>query len=128
MKKLISIFLLLALVTLLAAACDISGINSSSTGNGTPVHMGLIDFTQPTVTINKGDSLNLINDTATVHIIQNGTWKGDVQENLTEAGAPSVNHLFNGNDSFTVGPFNTAGTFHLLCTVHPGMNLIVIVK
>ena len=28
----------------------------------------------------------------------------------------------------TIGPFNTAGTFHLYCTVHQGMNLTVIVQ
>jgi plastocyanin len=126
-KKLISVVVLLSFVTLLVVACGGSG-NGSGGGNSTDVHMGLVNFVQPTVTISKGSSLNLVNDTATVHLIQNGMWKGSIPEAVQEAGAPTVNHMFNGNDSFTVGPFNSAGTFHLYCTIHDGMNLTVTVQ
>lgn len=32
------------------------------------------------------------------------------------------------NDSAAIGPFNTAGTYHLYCTIHQNMNLTVIVQ
>ncbi len=49
---------------------------------------------------------------------------------MQENGAPVVNNMqFSGSDgSQTIGPFNTIGTFHLYCSVHPGMNLTVIVQ
>ncbi len=31
-------------------------------------------------------------------------------------------------DALAFGPFNVVGTFHIYCTVHPGMNLTVIVQ
>jgi len=86
-------------------------------------------FVQKTVAIKKGDSLTLVDDVATIHIIQNGTWASNgVRKEGKEPGAPTVQVQFQGNDSQTIGPFNTAGTFQLYCTVHPGMNLIVIVQ
>jgi plastocyanin len=45
-----------------------------------------------------------------------------------EPGAPTVNNLqINGNNA-QIGPFNTAGTFHIYCSIHPGMNLTITVK
>jgi len=47
---------------------------------------------------------------------------------MKETNAPSVNVQLNGNDQQTIGPFAAAGTYHLYCTIHPGMNLTVIVQ
>jgi len=33
----------------------------------------------------------------------------------------------NGNNA-QIGPFTTAGTFHIYCSIHPGMNLTITVK
>ncbi len=91
--------------------------------------MGDQNFLQPSVTISKGSNLTLVDDTATVHIIANGSWVNGSPQPMQENGAPVVNNLpFNGNDTKTIGPFNTAGTFHLYCTIHPNMNLTVIVQ
>jgi plastocyanin len=30
--------------------------------------------------------------------------------------------------SVTVGPFTTPGTYHLYCTIHPGITLTIIVQ
>jgi plastocyanin len=92
--------------------------------------MGNQQFVQTTVTIKKGSSIMLVDDVAVIHIVQNGSW--DSKNNAhpaKEAGAPSVQVQFQGaNDSHDIGPFNTAGTFHLYCSVHPGMNLTVTVS
>jgi hypothetical protein len=44
---------------------------------------------------------------------------------MQEYGVPVVNNMqFSGSDgSQTIGPFNTIGTFHLYCSVHPGQRL-----
>ncbi len=126
MKKLIAILVGLGLFTVLtAASCGGSG------GSGGPaVHMGETTFTQPSVTISKGSNLNLIDDVAVLHIISNGSWVNSVAKPAIEANAPTVSNLqFNtAGQSMAVGPFNTAGTYHLYCSVHVNMNLTVIVE
>lgn len=130
----------LALVSMLLVACARPGTETASSGSGSggstdgsssggsTVHMNSTNFVQPTVTISKGSSLTLTDDAAVPHIIQNGSWVNNVAQPAKENGAPSVTAQFNGNDSQKVGPFNTAGTFKLYCTIHSGMNLTVTVQ
>ena len=124
-KKLLAVAVLLALLSMLLAACS---IHADTGPTGPTVHMGGADFLQHSITISKGDSLTLVDDVSVAHTITNGSWVNSVAKSATESGAPSYNQQFGGNDSSTVGPFSTAGTFHLYCTVHPGMNLTVIVQ
>ncbi|HET8842651.1 MAG TPA: plastocyanin/azurin family copper-binding protein [Ktedonobacteraceae bacterium] len=99
-----------------------------ATTNGVPtVHMGAAGFNQPSVTISKGSKLLLVDDSSIEHDILNGTWQNGNPADTQEAGAPVVNIALKG-DSATVGPFNTAGTYHLYCTVHQGMNLTIVVQ
>ncbi len=59
----------------------------------------------------------------------NGTWENGTAQPTREGGAPVVKDVnIGGNSSATIGPFTTAGTFKLYCTVHAGMNLTVIVE
>ena len=123
MRKLIVGLIILGLVTVLAVACGGSGGSAN-------VHLGSSTFLQSSVTISKGDSINLIDDMAVVHIISNGSWMNGVPQPVTESDAPTVSNLqFNSaGQSQMIGPFNTAGTYHFFCSVHPGMNLTVIVQ
>ncbi len=128
MKKLIAIFVALGLLTVLtAASCGGSG---GGAGGGPSVHMGETTFFQPSVTISKGSSLNLIDDVPVLHIIGNGSWVNNVTKPAIEPGAPVVNNvqISSAGQSIAVGPFNTAGTYHLYCSVHLNMNLTVIVQ
>ncbi len=76
-----------------------------------------------------GESLSLVNDAGVMHIIANGSWENNASKAASEAGAPTVNNVqISGNATQNIGPFNTAGTFHFYCTVHPGMNLTVVVQ
>src|SRR5436309_10380521 len=128
MKKLIAAFVVFFLVTIFVVSCSVSASGGSSGGND--VHMGEINFAQSSITISKGSSINLVSDTGVAHIIANGMWVNDTPEPIKEPGAPVVNNLMfsDAGQSQAVGPFNTAGTFHLYCNVHDGMNLKVIVK
>lgn len=127
MKKLTAVFVFFSLVTVLIAAC--SGSSGDGSVSGPAVHMNDTNFVQSSITIKKGDKLTLIDDVAVTHIIENGMWdsNGTAKPKL-ESGAPMVNATFNGNDSQTIGPFNTAGTYHLYCTIHPEMNLTVTIQ
>jgi plastocyanin len=130
MKKLIAIFVGLGLlIVLTAASCAGSG-GGAGTGAGPSVHMGETTFLQPSVTISKGSSLNLIDDVPVLHIIGNGSWVNNATKPAIEPGAPVVNNvqISSAGQSIVVGPFNTAGTFHLYCSVHLNMNLTVIVQ
>ena len=126
MKRLIATCLLFVLVTFLFVACG----GSSGGGGGTvTVHTSGPSFAQASVTLSKGSSLTIVDDDSVMHAIANGTWSNGVAQPMTEPGAPTVNVNLNGNDSqATVGPFNTAGTFHLYCSIHPDMNLTVTVS
>ena len=127
MKKLTAVFVFFSLVTVLIAAC--SGSSGDGSVSGPAVHMNDTNFVQSNIAIKKGDKLTLIDDVAVTHVIVNGMWdrNGTAKPKL-EGGAPLVNATFNGNDSQTIGPFNTAGTYHLYCTIHPEMNLTVTVQ
>ena len=125
-KKVLLATVVFGLLTILFAACTIK--DSSQAAAGPTVHMGGADFLQKSVTIKKGDSVNLVDDSTSPHIIVNGSWDGSTQKPAQEPGAPTVKLQFNGNDSAPMGPFNTAGTFHVYCTIHQGMNLEVIVQ
>ncbi len=125
LKKLLVMLGLSCVLILLLAACG----GSAPTGPN-PVHMGNTQFTQGSITIKKSENITLINDSAFVsHTIANGTWANGAAQPAREAGAPEVNNVqIGGNSSATIGPFTTAGTFKLYCTVHSGMNLTVIVQ
>lgn len=92
--------------------------------------MNATNFTEKSVTVSKGSSLSLVNSSSVIHIISNGTWEnGTTPKPGAEPGAPKVSNMTVATgQTEKVGPFTTAGTFQLLCTVHPGMNLTVIVK
>jgi plastocyanin len=100
----------------------------SGGGNGATVKLGLVTFEQTSVTISKGSMLTLVDTVAVAHIIMNGSWDASgAAKPAKEAGAPTVNQSFSGNDTHQIGPFTTAGTYHLYCTIHQNMNLTVIV-
>ena len=90
--------------------------------------MGVSTFAQSSVNVPKGSKLMLIDDGSFPHILRNGSWENNAPHPATEAGAPSVQNVQVNGSSVEIGPFNTAGTFHIYCTIHPGMNLTVIVQ
>ncbi len=124
-KKMLVGLILCGLFTVVLAGCGIENVNTSALPT---VHMGATDFLQHSITIQKGQMVNLVDDASSTHIITNGSWVNGVAKPAKEPGAPTVNQTYNGNDSAPIGPFNTPGTYHLYCTIHPGMNLTVIVK
>jgi plastocyanin len=142
-KRLVVILLLCSTATLLFVACGgTSTPGGTTTGTPTPessagntgmsdsrneVHMSYQTFVQSSVTISKGSRITPVDGVAVVHQLANGTWDNTAPKLMKETNAPSIDVQLNGKDQQVIGPFTTAGTYHLYCTIHPGMNLTVIV-
>lgn len=105
-------------------------IATASTGSGgePTVHMGPGSFLQSSITVSKGSKLLLVDDGSFLHILTNGSWQNGQPNPAKEPDAPSINNLQINGTSGEIGPFATAGTYHIYCTVHQGMNLTVIVQ
>jgi plastocyanin len=108
---------------------NIGDTTSEQSGSAAEVHMNDTKFLPESITIRQGESVILIADTFMPHFIANGTWQNGAPQPALEPGAPKVDNLqIDGNGSGSIGPFNTAGRFQLYCTIHPGMNLTVVVE
>jgi plastocyanin len=143
LKVLVRFLTILALGSILLAACARPGTTTntpgttptasgSGGGGGTTggcasgtVHMDASNFTQNCVNISKGSKVSLVDDVQVLHIITNGQWVNDSPQLSVQPGAPTVNNVNISGGSADIGPFNTAGKFDILCTVHVGMNLVV---
>lgn len=142
-KRLGSLTLLLvvlAIGSILFAACTRPGTATTSgnggktpaagnAGGGTAVHMGSSNFLVSSISIPKGAKLSIIDDVAVPHILQNGMYDANgTPKPSKEPGAPTVSVSYAGSDTHDIGPFTTAGTFHIYCTIHVNMNLTITVK
>src|SRR5947209_8479477 len=143
--KILLLFLaVLALGSILLAACSRPGTITATTGS-TPtassgsggggggcasgtVHMDASNFVQKCVNISKGSKVTLVDDVQVLHIITNGQWVSGSPQLSVQPGAPTIPNVNISGGSAGIGPFNTAGKFNVLCTVHEGMNLVVNVK
>ncbi len=121
------------LMGILVGAILIAGIaqpTSAATGgaNGEPVvHLGAASFEPALVAVPRGSKLLIVDDATILHILANGTWQQSRATSAQEPGAPRVNNIHVDGGSVAIGPFTAAGTYHILCLVHPGMNLTIIV-
>lgn len=102
---------LLALTTALIAFSSVSALASSSSS------VGVRDdhFTPKTLTIHRGTKV---------------TWKwlGELRHNVTVKSGPSKFHSKTQVKGIFTHVFSKAGTYHLVCTIHKGMTMTVVVK
>lgn len=119
----------MSLVALIVAANPQASSASSTTTGEPTVHMGAVTFVQNVVLVPKGSKLLIVNDTHVEHILENGFWtsSGTVVTPV-EPGAPVLYNLDSTGGSLSIGPFTTAGIFHIHCTIHTGMNLTIVVQ
>lgn len=101
---------------------------ASTIGSVPAVHLGLGNFDQPAVTIPVGSKLILADDAGVVHILAYGSWDQGRAHPEAPAGAPALDNLRVNSGNEELGPFITAGTYHIYCVIHPGMNLTVTVQ
>jgi plastocyanin len=101
------------------------GATASTVGTQT-VHLTASAFAPNIVALHKGDTLTLVGDSPTPHILANGAWSEDSHPAPgAETGAPTVDNVQVNDDTKTIGPFTTPGTYHIYCTIHPGMTLTI---
>jgi len=104
---------------------------SSATGQvgSATVHLTANQFSPDLVALHKGERLLIVDDGPVPHTLTNGSWSADNRPVPgVEAGAPLVNNVALNNNTVTLGPFTTSGTYHLYCTIHPGMTLTIVVQ
>jgi plastocyanin len=118
------------IVAALLVAASPQSISAGTTTGGMPtVHMAGSDFLTNVVLVPKGEKLLLVDDDSVEHIIQNGSWtQNGTPQSREEPRAPVVRNRDIKGGSATIGPFTTAGVFHLYCTIHRGMNLTIVVQ
>src|SRR5579872_2484993 len=128
MKK-FALFITFAMVLTLVIAC--SGTPNNVTGNN-PNTVKLVagTFATSSISISKGSTITFLDDpnNGALHILvigQNG--QQESEQGAPDFGGLSGERIDVGN-TWTTPPWNTAGTFHVACTVHPLMNLTVTVK
>jgi plastocyanin len=115
---------------LIASLAPMSVVATADTGGAATVHLGISNFSQSSVNVAKGSSLKLIDDGAFGHNLVNGSWASGQPAPNRETGAPAVKNVaINGaGKSVAIGPFTTAGTYHIYCTNHTGMTLTIVVQ
>jgi plastocyanin len=118
-------------IALVAAGCGSSGGGSTSggstpastpapsSGSATLVHMKGIQFNPKTLTVNKGATVEWVNDDSVPHDVTKTTGPG--------AQFSSGSGDLNNGDTYRV-TFKDAGTVKYECTVHPGMTGEIVVK
>lgn len=118
----------LVIGALIVAAIPPASTTPASAGNEPAVHLGVTTFVPNAIRIPKGAKLRIVEDNSILHILANGAWKGNTPAPEQEPGAPLVENVMVNGNSAEIGPFTTPGVFHIYCTLHPGMDLIVLVE
>lgn len=139
MKKIAALILPLLLVVAVGiAACGKTPGGGGNGGGGSPagdtISMDAANFTQHGITVKINTPVHL-DDTANggggTHIICLGTGNGGTNSCSASGTVPSV--LLNSGLMVQSGDkkdvtFTTAGTYHIICTLHTGMFIDVTVK
>ncbi|MDQ6660753.1 MAG: hypothetical protein M3Z24_07290 [Chloroflexota bacterium] len=125
MKKLAPLPIFFLAFTLLIACGGTS--NTASSNNPNTVKMVGNTFSISSISIKKGSTITFVDDSSNggLHILvigQNG--QGEAENNAPDFGGVSGERVDVG-ESWTTPPWNTAGTYHVACTVHPLMNITV---
>ncbi|HEY0752735.1 MAG TPA: hypothetical protein VGD98_02055 [Ktedonobacteraceae bacterium] len=116
-------------VALIVAANPVGASANTSTSGMPTVHTAGSNFLTNVVLVSKGSKLQIVNDDSIEHVLENGFWTPGGTPNIqAEAGAPAVKNIDLKTGSIEIGPFLSAGIFHLYCTVHRGMNLTIVVQ
>ena len=118
------------LLVLLPAAVVLAGCARSPASVDDPDAIGMdrTAFLPATKTIAKGETLTFANTSSrSLHILVPG-WDAKRRH---EEGAPSFGgasgHRSEVGDTWTTPAWDRPGTYHVTCTLHPAMNLVVTV-
>lgn len=89
------------------------------------VGMTFMDFNKDVVVLHRGERLTIVNDSRNIHVVGPGQ-NGQVVSPVP--GEPLTGfHQMETNAVYNTGPWLTPGTYYVTCSVHPMMNLKVVV-
>jgi hypothetical protein len=89
------------------------------------VGMTFMDFTKDFVWLHRGERLVLVNSSRNIHAIGPGQ-NGQIVSRVR--GEPLTGfHMMETNAVYSTGPWLTPGTYYVTCSIHPMMNLTVVV-
>jgi plastocyanin len=117
-------------VPLLAIGIFLPGFSSAlPTASSNQIGMTQEEFTEKTVTISAGSRLTFVNNSHFLHLLAPGK---DAMMS-TQQGIPAFDdsygtHVSEAGDQYVTTAWNTLGTYHLTCTLHPEMTLTVVVR
>ena len=96
----------------------------------TTVALQVGSFSQSSITLSKGENLTIIDSGAYHHNLSMGRWLNGQPVIQSQPGAPVLKDKDINTAGATVilGPFSTAGTFYLMCSLHHNMMLTIIVQ
>lgn len=130
MMKQLALLAVCAILCSLLAACSLTSSTASGPCTANNLTMGPNTFCTDAISLPRGGTITFVDESSngSIHILTIGTF-GD---NHPEPGAPdfggAAGHSMNPGDTWTTPPWNTVGTYHVTCTVHPTtMNLTVTV-
>jgi plastocyanin len=101
---------------------------TTASDGATVVHLGLSAFSTTAVTVPVGMKLDFVDDSNIPHQLTYGMWSNGQTQLATPPNAPALDNHTISSGSFEIGPFTTPGTYHILCVIHPGMDLTVTVR
>jgi plastocyanin len=112
------------------APIPVAAVASTAADGATIIHLGVSSFSETQVTLSKGSKLLFIDDGTFGHNISTGQWVQGQPQQEHFPGEPVVNQMkFDHTDQqMEIGPFTTAGTYHLYCSIHRGMMLTIVVQ
>jgi plastocyanin len=112
---------------LIAGIAQPASASNSAAGGEPVVHLGSASFEPALVAVPRGAKLLVVDDGTILHVLANGSWEQGRAAAAPEQGAPRVDNVRINGGSVVIGPFTAPGTFYILCLVHPGMSLTVVV-
>jgi plastocyanin len=120
-KRIIPIFVTLGLL-FAVAACG----SSVTSKDPNAIETLASSFSKSSVTITQGQTLTFV-DNSDIHYLTTG--EGGLYEKepgAADMGGPT-GHAIDAGQVWTTPPWTTPGTYHITCTIHPAMNLTVMV-
>jgi plastocyanin len=89
------------------------------------IGMTFMDFSKDVVYLHQGQYLTLVNSSRNIHAVGPGN-NGQVISAVR--GEPMTGyHMMETNAVYKTGPWQTPGTYYVTCSIHPMMNLTVVV-
>jgi len=93
------------------------------------VALGVGSFSSSSISLSKGEKLTIVDSGPYHHSLSMGHWINGQPVLQNQSGAPSLTNkdVNAAGQTVMLGPFNTAGTFYLMCSLHHNMMLKIIV-